>query len=114
MEDCIFDKIVSGEVPADIVDEGERYIAFRDIDPIAPVHILIIPRERIVSMNDLEDRHRDVLADINLAAVKIAKAEGIAEDGYKFFIRTGQHGGQEVPYIHFHLVGGEQLNEKHW
>ena len=111
MENCIFCKIVDKVVPAQIVSETNAVLAFHDVHPIAPVHILIIPKGHIESMNDITDDHADVIAEIFFTAKKIAAEKGIAYDGYKLLIRTGVHGGQEVPHIHLHLIGGTQLSE---
>jgi histidine triad (HIT) family protein len=109
--DCIFDKIIAGEIPAKKVYEDDLVLAFYDIHPIAPVHVLIIPKKHIESINDLEARDAEIMGDMILAAKKIAKDLGIAEKGYKLLIRTGRDGGQEVPHIHLHLLGGARLRE---
>lgn len=107
--DCIFCKIVSKEIPAEILYEDDLVVAFRDIKPIAPVHILIIPKAHIESVNDLND---EILAGrLIMVAKKIAKDLGIAQGGYKLLIRTGRDGGQEVPHVHLHLLGGAKLIE---
>ena len=109
--DCLFCQIVAKKIKADIVLENETVLAFRDIHPLAPVHVLIIPKKHIESMNDVMVEDKNILGDMFLAAVKLAKDLGIAEKGYKLLIRTGQHGGQEVPHIHLHLIGGARLSE---
>lgn len=113
MKDCIFCKIVKKEVPAEIVYEDEWVIAFPDINPIAPVHILVIPKEHIESMNDLTDDEKNerIAGRLLLAAKKIAQTEKIDAKGYKLLIRTGTHGGQEIPHLHLHLLGGARLSE---
>jgi len=111
MEDCIFCKIIKGEISADTVFENDNIFAFNDIHPVAPVHVLIIPKKHIVSMNDATGRDKEILGEMLLQAVNIAKKKNIAKDGYKLLFRTGQHGGQEVPHIHLHLIGGAQLSE---
>jgi len=111
MEDCLFCKIANGEIEADVVFQNDKIIAFRDIRPIAPVHILIIPKEHINSMNDVSEERTDLLGELLYVATKIAKELEIAEDGYKLLIRTGFHGGQEVSHIHLHLLGGARLAE---
>jgi histidine triad (HIT) family protein len=111
MKNCIFCKIVDKVVPAQIISETDAVLAFCDVHPIAPVHILIIPKEHIESMNDIADDHTDVIAEMFFTAKKIAVEKGIAHDGYKLLIRTGVHGGQEVSHIHLHLIGGAQLSE---
>lgn len=108
---CIFCKIAQKEIETEFLAETQKVVAFRDIHPIAPVHVLIIPKEHIESMNDLNENHKELIGEMFLVATKIAKDLNIAQDGYKLLIRTGRHGGQEVPHIHLHLVGGAQLAE---
>lgn len=109
--DCIFDKIIAGEIPAKKVYEDDYVFAFYDIHPIAPVHILIIPKKHIESVNDVEETDIETMGHLFLAAKQIAKELGIAEKGYKLLVRTGRDGGQEVPHIHMHLLGGARLRE---
>jgi histidine triad (HIT) family protein len=111
MNDCLFCKIGNGEIKADIVYQNDKIIAFKDIRPIAPVHILIIPKEHISSMNRVSEERTDLLGELLYYTTKIAKELEIAEDGYKILIRTGKHGGQEVPHLHLHLLGGAKLSE---
>lgn len=111
-QDCLFCKIVSGEIKTDLIFEGDKVIAFRDIHPIAPVHVLIIPKEHISSMNEISEERTDLLGKLLYTATKIAKDLEIAETGYKLLIRTGRNGGQEIPHIHLHLLGGARLSEK--
>lgn len=110
MED-IFCRIIKGEIPARKVYEDDLVLAFHDVHPIAPVHILIIPKKHIESINDIEAEDAEIMGNMILAAKKIAKEIGIAENGYKLLIRTGRDGGQEVPHIHLHLLGGTRLRE---
>lgn len=107
----IFDKIIAGEIPADIVFESDEVIAFKDIRPLAPVHILIIPKKPIATINDLVDEDALLVGKMFLAARDIAKNLNISEKGYKLLFRVGEHGGQEIPHIHLHLIGGAQLSE---
>jgi len=109
--DCIFDKIIAGEIPSKKVYEDNFVFAFYDIHPIAPVHVLIIPKKHIESINDLEEGDVEIVGNMFLAAKKIAFDLGIAEKGYKLLVRTGRDGGQEVPHIHMHLLGGARLRE---
>jgi len=111
MDECIFCKIANGEIKADIVFQNDKIVAFRDVNPIAPVHVLIIPKEHISSMNDVSEERTDLLGELLYVATKIAKELEIAEGGYKLLIRTGRNGGQEVPHIHLHLLGGARLSE---
>ena len=108
-QDCLFCKILAGDIPADIVYESESAIAFRDINPQAPVHVLIIPKVELATVNDIEPEHAELLGKLLLTAKKIAADEGIAEDGFRLVINCNRHGCQEVFHLHMHLVGGRQL-----
>lgn len=104
MTDCLFCNMVTGEIKPDIVYEDDNILAFRDINPQAPVHILIIPKRHVATLNDLDD---SVLAgQIIGTAIKLAKKEGLAEDGYRTVFNCNADGGQEVFHIHLHLLGG--------
>ena len=109
MTDCLFCKIISGEIPSSKVYEDEFVYAFNDISPEAPVHVLIVPKEHIASANDINESNADVVAKIFLAAKKIAEENGIAEDGYRIVNNCGENGGQTVKHLHFHLLGGRSL-----
>ncbi|MFC1690150.1 histidine triad nucleotide-binding protein [Pseudomonadota bacterium] len=109
MSDDLFLKIINREIPADIVYETDELLAFRDISPKAPVHILIIPKEHIKTMNDLESKHTEMIGKLFLAAAEIAAGEGLADDGYRVVMNCNQHGGQAVYHIHLHLLGGRQM-----
>jgi len=111
MEKNIFEKIRDGEEKADIVYRDDYITAFKDIDPNAPVHILIIPNKTIVSLNDIQEEDSNYLSNILLGAKKIAKQFNIDETGYRLITNCGSDGGQEVPYLHFHLVGGLKLGK---
>jgi histidine triad (HIT) family protein len=106
---CIFCKVAAREVPADIVRESDRMVAFRDLDPKAPTHILLIPKEHIASLAEIEDGHGALLADIAQAAAQLARAEGIAEDGWRLVTNVGPNAGQSVVHLHFHLLGGRPM-----
>ncbi len=105
----IFAKIIAREIPADIVYEDELVLAFRDIAPQAPVHILLIPKREIATANDVTPADEAALGRLMLVAAKLAAIEGIAEDGYRLLINCNEHGGQEVFHLHMHLVGGRSL-----
>ncbi|MBS1904286.1 MAG: histidine triad nucleotide-binding protein [Bacteroidetes bacterium] len=107
----IFEKIIAREIPATIVYETDDVIAFRDIDPKAPVHILIVPKRSIPTVNDLMPTDTELMGTLLLAAKEIAAAEGIAENGYRLVFNCNRDGGQSVDHIHCHLLGGRQL---HW
>lgn len=105
----LFTKIINGELPSDIVYKDDLVTAFRDIDPVAPVHILIVPNKEIATVNDLTDDDERVVGRLFLAARKIAEQEGIAESGYRLIVNCNRDGGQEVYHLHMHLVGGRRL-----
>ncbi len=107
--DCLFCKIVAGEIPADIVYETDDTLAFRDINPQAPTHILIIPRLHIARINDIEEEHRHLVGGLYTAARDIAVAEGLADDGYRVVMNCNEAAGQTVFHIHLHLLGGRRL-----
>lgn len=109
MPDTIFSKIIDREIPADIVYEDDLLLAFRDINPQAPVHVLIIPKVEIATVNDIEPGQAELIGKMVLVAQKIAADEGIAEDGYRLVINCNQHGCQVVFHLHMHLLGGKQL-----
>ena len=108
--ECIFCKIIDGELPSDIVYRDERVIGFRDINPIAPVHLLIIPRKHIPSIRDLSDDDLPLLGHMTVVANKLAEDEGIADGGYRLIINCGEEAGQTVHHIHMHLLGGRRLS----
>ena len=109
MSDCLFCKISAGDIPAEVVKENETVLAFRDINPQAPTHILVIPREHINSTLDFTQDNANVLADIALLAQEIARDEGIDNSGYRWVINTGIGAGQTVFHIHLHLLGGRPM-----
>lgn len=112
MEDCIFCKIVKGEIPSSKVYEDEDILAFKDINPVTPVHILVIPKKHIESLNNIEAKDEKLLGKIFLTIKKIAKEQGIAEKGYRVVNNCGEDGGQEVKHLHFHILGGKKLGTK--
>jgi histidine triad (HIT) family protein len=109
MAETIFSKIIRHELPADIVYEDDDIVAFRDISPQAPVHVLVIPREEIATVNDIQPGQAELIGKMVLTAQKIAADEGIAEDGFRLVINCNRHGCQEVFHLHLHLIGGRQL-----
>lgn len=109
MSDDLFLKIIDREIPADIVFENERVLAFRDIDPQAPVHILVIPKQRIPTINDLADDDAGLVGEMVLAARDIARAEGLSENGYRLVFNCNRDGCQSVYHIHLHLLGGRRM-----
>ena len=111
MSDCLFCKIVSGEISCDKLYENDKLVAFRDIDPQAPTHILVIPKKHIRSINELEISDQNLAGEILLAAKEIASIENIESSGYRTIFNTNSDGGQTVYHIHRHVMGGRQL---HW
>lgn len=109
MSDCLFCKIVSGDIPGDKVFENERILAFRDIAPQAPVHILIIPKRHITTLNDLRPVDRELAGALITTAADLAKDEGIAEAGYRTVFNCNRDGGQAVYHVHLHLLGGRAM-----
>lgn len=107
--DTVFLKIVRGEIPADVVYRDELVTAFRDIQPQAPVHVLIVPNHVIPTAADVTEADAETLGRLFLAARTVAEQEGIAEDGYRLIVNCRAHGGQEVDHLHLHLLGGEPL-----
>ncbi len=107
MADCLFCKMVKGDIKADIVFENEHLLAFKDINPQAPIHLLIIPKQHISTLNDLNDA--DLGGEILTAAADLAKEFGIAENGYRTLFNCNRDGGQAVYHLHLHLLGGRQL-----
>ena len=108
--DCLFCKIVDGEIAADIVYETDQLLAFRDINPRAPTHILIIPRRHVATINDIEAEHAlDEVGPLFTAAANITKVEGIADDGYRVVMNCNEAAGQTVFHLHLHLLGGRTL-----
>lgn len=109
MSDSIFEKIIKRQIPADIVFESDDIIAFRDISPQAPVHVLFVPKRRFDTLNDVPESETVLLGSLLLAARAYAQSIGIAEDGYRLVMNCNGHGGQTVFHIHVHLLGGTPL-----
>lgn len=109
MADCIFCKIVNREIPAKIVYEDEKILAFDDIRPQAPVHTLIIPKEHLASLREVDETHSEILGYILHKAREIAALKGVEASGFRVVLNTGPDSGQEVFHIHFHLLGGRKL-----
>lgn len=107
MSDCLFCKIINKEITSDIIYEDEDIVAFNDIDPKAPVHILLIPKKHVPTFNDITDY--DIIGKITKVIQNIVKDKNIDKDGYRVVINCNQHGGQSVPHLHYHLLGGRQL-----
>jgi histidine triad (HIT) family protein len=111
-EECIFCRIVAGEVPANMVYQDEDFLAFRDILPRAPTHLLIIPKIHITSAAELTKEQQELAGRLIIIAKNLAEKEGIAKNGYRLVINCGPEGGQLVPHLHLHLIGGRKLDAK--
>lgn len=108
-QDTLFTKIINREIPADIVYEDDLSLAFKDINPQAPTHLLIIPKEPIATVNDISEQHKEVVGHLYWVAGQIAKEQGFAQDGYRTVMNCNEHGGQTVYHIHVHLLAGKPL-----
>jgi histidine triad (HIT) family protein len=109
MDDCLFCKIAAGKIPAQVVYEDERILAFDDIRPQAPIHTLIIPKAHYASLNEFPEGEASLLGHVLFKAREIARAKGIGETGYRVVLNTARDAGQEVFHIHFHVLGGRRL-----
>jgi len=109
-KECVFCNIVAGKVPASILYQDDKIIALRDIKPQAPIHLLVIPKEHISSLIELGAGRKGLIAHLIYVANELAKREGVAERGYRLVVNCGLEGGQEVPHLHLHLIGGRQLS----
>ena len=112
MEDCLFCKIIKGEIPSTKVYEDEEILAFNDINPAAPIHILVIPKKHITSLAHMEKEDEALVGRIYSVINKIAKQEGVDEKGFRVVVNCKEDGGQEVPHLHFHIIGGKKLGVK--
>ena len=112
MEDCLFCKIVKGEIPCNKVYEDEEIFAFYDINPAAPIHILVIPKKHIASLAHLEKEDEAIVGRIYGVINQIAEEKGFKQDGYRVIVNCGKNGGQEIMHLHFHILGGRELGEK--
>lgn len=109
MKDCLFCKIVSGEVPGDLVLDERDVLAFRDINPQAPVHVLVIPKVHLKDVTEVSGAGGDLLGSLLSAALRVAEQEGLAESGWRLVTNVGDEGGQRVWHLHFHVLGGRQM-----
>jgi histidine triad (HIT) family protein len=109
MTDCLFCKIANKEAPAEIIYEDNKFMVFKDINPQAPVHILIIPKKHIASVDHLEKKDRELIGELFLVAQKIARKQKVAETGYRLVLNVGRKAGQTVDHLHLHLLGGKTL-----
>lgn len=105
----IFTKIINREIPANIVYENDKVIAFKDINPAAPIHILVVPKKEIATINDIQAEDRELIGEMYLAISKIVKDLGIDKEGYRIITNCNEFGGQEIFHLHFHILGGKRL-----
>lgn len=105
-DDCIFCKIINKEIPTEFVHEDERLVVFKDINPLAPIHLLLIPKKHIRSVNDIEDPDASIVSDLILTAREMAEKMSVDKSGYRLFFNVEKGGGQEVFHLHLHLIGG--------
>ncbi|MBE9535635.1 MAG: histidine triad nucleotide-binding protein [Proteobacteria bacterium] len=110
MPDCLFCKIIDGTIPSEKIFENEEFLAFKDINPQSPVHILIIPKKHLAKLSDCGNDEKEILSGLLLTANNVAKEIGIAESGYRVAINSGDDGGQLVHHLHLHLMGGGKLD----
>lgn len=110
-ENCIFCRIIAGEIPATLVYEDETVVAFRDIHPQAPVHVLVVPRTHVESISELDESRTDLAGRTMLAVGKVAAAVGGLEQGFRVIVNNGPAAGQTVPHLHLHILGGRQFSE---
>jgi histidine triad (HIT) family protein len=110
MSDCLFCGIVEGKIKANVIYQDDIAVAFKDIAPKAPAHVLIIPRKHIVSVSDIEDQDQPLIGRIFQVAAKLARVQGIADSGYRVVVNSGADAGQSVFHLHFHLLGGRQMS----
>lgn len=109
MSDCLFCKIIAGDIPADIIHETDTTVAFRDINPQAPTHALVIPREHIATINDIEDGQAGLVGSLFTAARDVARQEGLVDGGYRVVMNCGEGAGQTVFHLHLHVLGGRSM-----
>ena len=107
-EDCLFCRIASGEAEAEIVDEDDRWVAFRDVNPQAPTHVLVIPREHVENLNDVEPGGEELLGELLMAVRRVAESEGL-DEGYRVVANNERQAGQSVFHLHFHVLGGRAM-----
>ena len=112
MEDCLFCKIIKGEIPSTKVYEDEYVYAFKDIEPVAPIHILVVPKKHISSLNEIKEDDEVLKGKIHMAIAKIAKELGIDKDGYRVINNCGKDAGQTVMHLHFHILAGTKMGPK--
>ena len=112
MEDCIFCKIIKKEIPSTIIYEDDKVIAFNDVNPAAPIHILVVPKKHIETLLDVSDQDNELISYVYQIINKIAKEKGFANNGFRVIVNCGKDSGQEVMHIHFHVIDGKKLGDK--
>lgn len=112
MADCIFCKIIKGELPSSKVYENDDIVVFKDINPAAPIHVLVVPKIHLESLEDLNQDNIDVITKIHTAILETTSILGINKDGYRVVVNCGKNGGQTVPHLHYHILGGTEFDEK--
>ena len=112
MSDCIFCKIANHEIPAKIIDENEHVIAFEDASPVAPVHVLVVPKKHISNFMELDDENLEYVKEIHNMIQKVAKVKKVDETGFRVITNYGEDGGQTVMHLHYHIIGGKRLGPK--
>ena len=110
MEECIFCRIAKHEIPAEIVYEDEELVAFKDVNPAAPVHILVIPKRHVPAVMSVTDGDRELIGNIFLVIQRLVQEMSVAEDGFRVVVNQGRQAGQSVPHLHFHLLGGRSMS----
>jgi len=109
---CLFCRLVAGEIPSEVVYQDKDFFAFRDINPQAPKHVIIIPRVHVASVTELTEKEQELMGRLIMLAKKLAEQEGIATTGYRLTINCGHEGGQVIPHLHLHLLGGRKLSDQ--
>lgn len=109
--DCLFCRIASGDIPAKVAYQDEHVVAFHDIHPQAPVHLLVIPREHVASLSELEDRHAEMAGRLMVSVPRVATSVGGLDDGFRLIVNNGAAAGQTVPHLHLHILGGRAMGE---
>jgi len=111
MENCVFCKIINGEIPSDKVYEDDDFLVIRDINPVAPVHLLVLYKKHVGKIHQLDEEDRKKMSRVFEVIAKVAEKEGILEDGYRVVVNNGAQAGQEIDHIHFHVIGGRKLGK---
>ncbi len=108
-DDCLFCRIAGGDIPSDVVAEGDRWLAFRDIQPQAPVHVLVVPKSHVESVATLAGTERDLVGELMMAAAEVARQEGVDESGFRVVTNVGERAGQSIFHLHLHVLGGRRM-----